>query len=69
MVLHVVAIQGAFKFVSFSGVFCEDCLSAASSAAARETDKLATGHNMKRPDGPNYWHKLRTKITNKRTQN
>jgi len=55
-VLHVVAFKGAFKFFSFSGVFCEDCLSEASSAAAGETEKFATGHNMKHPGGPIYWH-------------
>jgi len=51
-VLPVVASKGAFKFVGFSGVFSEDCLSEASSAAAGKTDKLATGHNRKHPDGP-----------------
>jgi len=56
-VLRFVAIQGAFKFVSFSGVFSEDCLSEASVAAARKTGKLATGNNTKHPDDPNYWHK------------
>jgi len=53
-VLPVVASKGAFKFVGFSGVFSEDCLSEASSAAAGKTDKLATGHNRKHPGGPAY---------------
>jgi len=49
-----VANQGAFKLVGLSGVFSEDCLSAASSAAAGKTNKLATGHSDNCPAGPEY---------------
>ncbi len=50
--IDTVANQGAFKLVGLCGVFSEDCLSAASSAAAAKTNKLATGHRVNSPAGP-----------------
>ncbi len=50
--MYTVANQGAFKLVGVCGVFSEDCLSAASSAAAAKTNKLATGHRVHPPAGP-----------------
>ncbi|MEE8058943.1 MAG: hypothetical protein V3T17_14075, partial [Pseudomonadales bacterium] len=44
--------HGAFKLVGVCGVFSEDCLSAASSAAAAKTNQLATGHRVHCPAGP-----------------
>ncbi len=50
--IDTVANQGGFKLVGLCGVFSEDCLSAASSAAAAKTNKLATGHRVNGPAGP-----------------